>query len=300
MRCYLITEGEADVSSLLSLLDSLGVETVTPERGVAAFLRPKSLPWLPDVDFLCVVFPGRLDRPTPPAIYVDIGVAVGSELPVFIIVEPPRVADSVLSPLHVAQVSLHNTSALSFQINHFLGTLGHEIPAPAEQHRIDTSALAGFRHELATLDEFTAQRSGSYLPYREYEDFILCLLESAGTLATGAERNHDHGFDIAAWVPGTETVLSGPILINIKILMRPRLDRSDFNGLQLAAISRNAPIGLLLYHSLRPDPVLQPQGTWPLVTSMEINDLLTLLEQKSLAQVVLNARNAMVHGRPPQ
>ncbi|MFC1402422.1 MULTISPECIES: hypothetical protein [Streptacidiphilus] len=296
MRCYLVAEQAADTSTLQEVLRAAGIEVVTPERGYAGFARSGRLPWLPEVDFLCVVFAGRLEAPTPPAIYMDIGVAIGSGLPTLVIVEPPRVADSVLAPLQVVQLPLGSASALSFRLNAFLKSMGQSPIPPIEQPRPDIETLHAFRRELDSLLE-PENASISYR-YQHFEDIVVRLLEVCGASTEGGPRAGGQGFDIAAWVPGTETVLPGPLLIETKLVSRPTLSRSDFDMLQHTAASRNAAMGLLLYYSLSRQPLRPPSGVWPMVIAFEVGDLLTQLERQSLAQLIVRARNALVHGRP--
>ncbi|MFC1410737.1 hypothetical protein ACEZCY_16560 [Streptacidiphilus sp. N1-12] len=298
MRCYLVAEQAADTSTLQEVLRAAGIEVVTPERGYAVFARGGRLPWLPEVDFLCVVFAGRLETPTPPALYMDIGVAIGLGLPTLVIVEPPRTADSVLAPLQVVQMPLGSASALSFRLNAFLKSIGQSRIDPIEQTRPDIQTLHTFRQELDTLSE--SENSSSSSKYQHFEDIVVKLLEACGASTEGGPRSGDQGFDIAAWVPGTETVLPGPLLIESKLVSRSVLSRSDFDKLQHTAASRNAAMGLLLYYSLSRQPLRPPLGFWPMVISFEVGNLLTLLEQQSLAQLIVRARNAVVHGRAPQ
>jgi hypothetical protein len=297
VRCYLVAERAADISTLQQVLDAKGIEVVMPGRGFGDLSRRGRLSWLPEVDFLCVVFSKRLDSSTPPAMYVDIGVAIGSGMPTLVIVEPPRVADSVLAPLHVVQVPLGSAPALSLQVKSFLKSMGQTRPQLIDQRRPDADMLQAIKQELGALSEVA--RGDINSAYQRFEGIAVRLLEAAGALTEGASHGGDQGFDIAAWVPGTEAVLPGPLLIEIKLVRGSILGR-QFDQLQNAVARRNASFGLLLYYPLSGQPVRLPSGHWPMVMAFEMGDLLKSLTGRSLAQVILNSRNALVHGRKPE
>ncbi len=299
VRCYLVAEQAADISTLQQVLDAAGIEIVAPESGFAGLSRRGRVSWLPDVDFLCVVFSSHLEAPTPPALYVDIGVAIGSGIPTLVIVEPPRAADSVLAPLNVAQIPLGSASALSLRISSFLKSVGQPRPDVVDQQRPDADMLRAFRRELDSLTEVANE--GTLSLHQRFEDIVVRLLEAVGALTEGAARGGpDRGFDLAAWIPGTEAVLPGPLLVEAKLVQDAVLHRAEFDKLQHATSNRNASFGLLIYYSLSRQAVRLPAGVWPMVMAFDLGELLTSLTQQSMAQVILNARNALVHGKAPR
>jgi hypothetical protein len=113
--------------------------------------------------------------------------------------------------------------------------------------------------------------------------------ETTGTLGIG---------DFAAWVPGTERFIPGPLLVELRILRKPQIDRATLDQLQLYALTRDAQWSLLLYYLWDRDrKVRMPtSGTWPMVMVFDIEDLAASLHEKSLAETLNNTRNAILHG----
>jgi hypothetical protein len=120
--------------------------------------------------------------------------------------------------------------------------------------------------------------------------------------AAGAEAQETTGTDgigdIAAWVPGTERFIPGPLLVELKIVRQPQIDRAVLDQLQLYALTRDAQWSILLYYRWdRDQEVRLPRGgAWPMVMVLDIEELASSLHEKTLAQILNNERNAIVHG----
>jgi hypothetical protein len=292
--CYVIAERPQDLSTISAVLSDLGIEVVEPAR---AFDRTshRARGWLPEVDFVCVLFQSENGWETPTAVYLEIGEAVGAGTPVLLIAEPPRRLDPALSTLPVVRVPAGSRAALTGHISMFLQSIGRE-PAPAAPPRaLDRTELDSVREELDNLR--VEVEHPRYLDHRKLEQLALRLLR-----ATGAEAEEITGTpgigDFAAWVPGTERFIPGPLLVELRILQRGHIDRSVLDQLQLYALTRDAQWSMLIYYRWERDQEVQlPRGgTWPMVMVFDIEDLAGRLRGQSLAQVLNNERNAIVHG----
>ncbi|MEU5554295.1 hypothetical protein ABZ738_31440 [Micromonospora sp. NPDC047793] len=281
------------------MLSDLDVEVVEPARAFDSTSQA-GRGWLPDVDFVCAIFPAEDGWETPAAMYLEIGQAVGADLPILLVAEPPRRLDPALFSLPVARVSATNKAALASQINLFLRSVGRPSASMATSRHVDAAELSFIREELAGLREAfsltggggTAQASGMRL-----EQIALRLLRAAGAEAQETTGTDGIG-DIAAWVPGTEKFIPGPLLVEVKIVRRPQIDRAVLDQLQLYALTRDAQWSILLYYRRDRDLKVQvPKGgTWPMVMVFDIEELASNLRQQTLAQVLNNERNSLVHG----
>ncbi len=231
--------------------------------------------------------------------YLEIGQAVGADLPILLVAEPPRRLDPALFSLPVARVPTTNKAALASQINLFLRSVGRPSAGVATSRLVDAAELGSIREELAGLREgFSltgggmAQTSGMRL-----EQIALRLLRAAGAEAQETTGTDGIG-DIAAWVPGTEKFIPGPLLVGVKIVRIPQIDRAVLDQLQLYALTRDAQWSILLYYRWdRDHRVRMPKGgTWPMVMVFDIEELASNMRQKTLAQVLNNERNSLVHG----
>ncbi|WP_370345213.1 hypothetical protein [Catenulispora sp. MAP5-51] len=292
MRCYLVVEYRCDLSALHDALSDANVEVITPDH---AFHMPPSDAtgyWLPDVDFVLVVFPARPDWETPPALLLDVGVAIGKGVPVLVIAEPPRKLDAALAPLPLARVPLGHKTALSTRINQFASAIfGGSRPvgddAPAVDHRILDSVTLDL--EVLREQPFDARRAA-----HQFSEIAMRLLRACG--AEIEESRVDGGFDAAGWVPGTETLFPEPLFFEFRLLRRAEVPREKLDQLAGIAARRGGGFGVLIAFPLDSRPVPWPENTWPMVLTFEMTELINELRQQSLATVLRNRRNAVVHG----
>ncbi|MEV4348915.1 hypothetical protein AB0J83_31035 [Actinoplanes sp. NPDC049596] len=253
--------------------------------------------WLPDADFLCVLFPPESGWETPPSVYLEIGQAVGANLPVLLVAEPPRRLDPALFSLQVARVPVTSALALTGQFKLFLESIGAPAPTgsvPQPIEPVAETSIAAIRGELANLREADYASNTSRVAWA-LESLALKLLRTAGAEAEEA-RSADGTGDIAAWVPGTEKYIPGPLVVETKIVRSSGLRKETLNGLQLYALTRDAPWSVLLYYRWdRGLKVRMPPGDWPAVMVFDIEELANRLQRASLAQVLNNERNVLVH-----
>lgn len=295
VRCYLVVEYHVDLSALHEVLRDANVEVVTPDH---AFQTPPSDAigyWLPDVDFVVAVFPARSEWETPPALLLDVGVAIGRGTPVLVIAEPPRKVDAALAPLPVAKVPLGHRAALAARLNQFMSSVrsgsrpvGDDVPAV--DHRIlDAVTLELEALRAQPFDQRTA---------RQFSEIAMRLLRACG--AELEESRRDGGYDAAGWVPGTETLFPDPLFFEFRLLRRAEVPRTKMDELAGIAARRGAGFGVLIGFSHDSEPVPWPDTTWPMILTFEIAELIQALRHRSLAAVLRNRRNAAVHGGGPR
>jgi hypothetical protein len=147
VRCYLVVEHHADLTPLRDVLAELGVDVVTPGQAFKAPSDSDLSRWVPEVDFVLAVFPEGAGWETPPALYLDIGVAIGSRLPVLIVADPSRRIDATLSPLVAVRAALGNRGALRSRIGQFLRIIGTgragETQAALDAKNLDPFVVLG-------------------------------------------------------------------------------------------------------------------------------------------------------------
>ena len=302
MRCYLISEPPADLTGIRSVLADLGVGIVEPAHAFDGATSESRQGWLPGVDFVCAVFPVDRGWETPPSVYLEIGEAVGAGVPVMLVAEPPRRLDAGLFPLPVARVPLTSKNALATHLSVFIASFGRS----REKEAIPTASvkvadLKFLSEELAEL-RLRSNASGSGEAAQSlatnFEDIALRLLRAAGAEAEPTIDSDDVG-DIAAWVPGTERFIPGPLVVELKILRNGRLERDTLERLKNYALSRDSPWSLLLYFNMdQSRAVRMPKaGNWPMVIVLDIEELAQDLRQMPLAKILNNARNSIVHGQ---
>jgi hypothetical protein len=285
-----------DLSAARRALSGLDVEVIEPDRVFDTATRT-GRGWLPQVDFLCVLFPAESGWESPASVFLEIGQAVGANMPVLLVAEPPRRLDAALFSLPVVRVPATSAIALTGQFKLFLESVGAPAIAGTVPQTVDpeaASSLSAIRQELSGLRLADYASSASAFGHT-LEVLALRLLRTAGAEAENA-RTDDGTGDIAAWVPGTEKFIPGPLVVEVKIVRDPIILRRTLNALQLYALTRDAPWSLLLYykwdHNMK---VHLPPGDWSAVMLFDIEELAARLEHTPLAQVLNNERNTLIH-----
>ncbi|MEU4214027.1 hypothetical protein [Actinoplanes sp. NPDC026623] len=299
VRCYLIAEHPTDLSSVREVLSDLGVEVVEPAQAFDAATLPRR-GWLPTVDMVCAIFPADHGWETPASLYLELGEAVGAGIPVLLFVEPPRRLDAALFSLPVARIPTNNRVALASQFSLFLQSVGKSSELAIPPRRTDSFDLKLISRELAELrQDFEISGFGEAIQStaRRLEDLALRLFKASGAEVVATSDDEGIG-DMAAWVPGTERFIPGPLLVEVKILRKGPVARETLEKLQLYALTRDAPWSLLLYYRWKPaGRISNPKGgAWPNVIVLDIEELTRRLRHEPLATVLNNERNAIIHG----
>ncbi|MEU6824798.1 hypothetical protein ABZ921_29565 [Streptomyces atriruber] len=251
-----------------------------------------------DVDFLCAVLDGT-GRDEPPAIYLEIGVALGRELPVLIISEPNRRIPLAIAGLQRVEVDLGNTEAIAQHLHSFTSALDSRTPFKRELSR-GLKPEKGMSVRLrAQLDALSLEPNNwgsnpAELAY-EYERLVHDILSTAG--AESSSSRTDEGFDLAAWIDHASEILGGPILVQCKIAAK--IDRK---ALQVAAEKftrtlgfRSVKFGIIVYHSLENPHRKTPLHTSYPVWAFSASELIDMAEQDSLSDTIITLRNELMH-----
>lgn len=119
MRCILTGSSNMDAEGVLKVLSRLEVQVFRADRYHGDWLTGRIVH---DVDFLCAVL-GSEDQGVPPAIYLDIGVALGREVPVLLVMPPGARTPLAISGLPRIDASLDNQEALQLHLEDFIESL---------------------------------------------------------------------------------------------------------------------------------------------------------------------------------
>lgn len=296
VRCLLMAPSTTDLAVLLSVLHEQGVEVrSTSDLGAGAALGQVSFD---QTDCGVAVVPSSHDDRTVglPAVYVEIGVAVGRGLPLLVIVEPPAPPSPALSGLATVSTAMDNAKALRLHLGLFLRSVRATPARPPSQPAASTT-VATFADYQARLDAIRSAprgRRGSRLEL-SLEQLVSDLLRDAGAIVEDRTIDGpDLGIDIVAFVPGQERSL-GTILVEVKSRLPTHRDfQTSQEKLSEYVLHSRSGLGLLIYDEAAIDQGKPPSS--PLVLSLSIDELLTQFEQRPLSTVLARARNRAVHG----
>jgi hypothetical protein len=301
MRCLLAADLEFSSDGLRHVMRRLEVDLVGVDGLGVDWLTESPTP---PVDFVCAVLREHDNRDAEAAVLVDIGVALGRRIPVFLIVEPQRKTPLVVAGLTRVEADLGNEEALELHLRQFLRAIRRGKPEvqPKEGRPALSQEDAELAHaRLRTLRP--ASGSGaSGLASRHFENLIHNLLDTRDAEVSALWQTYDLGHDLALWSNDAGSVLGGPVLVQLKLWAdapsRGLMATIEAFAKQLS--QQPAPFGLLIYHSMSGDQ----RGRAPLetiqprVVAVSAHELVDMLSRQSLSRLLISMRNAVMHGVP--
>ncbi|BBY24132.1 hypothetical protein [Mycobacterium stomatepiae] len=307
MRCLLVTDVSSANTRLQQVMDDLDVEVVKIDR--------LHIDWLTEttsspVDFMCVVLPPRgpkaddeAEAEAEAATFVDIGVALGRRIPVFLVVEPYRKVPLVLAGLTRVEADLNNADALTLHLGQFLRAIERNASRPPKKHTqrpaLSPEEAAKAHEDLRAL----GQNIGSMPSGLAFEQLMIGILNRPESDISSPPVGRDGGWDLALWAQDTDFTLDSPILVQLKLWFT-----SPNHGLARAAdeLARQlkkqpAPFGLLIYHVIdegQPGPSpASDQARSPIVT-VSAHEFVDMMAEQPLSSLLISMRNAVAHGVP--
>lgn len=293
MRCLLIAPLEANTDELIDVLAAHNAETERSfDVGAGVGLARADLA---QFDFALALLPDHPGAPSAAtaAIYVEIGVVVGRGLPVLVFTAPDSPAPAALAGLTSVTASLDNVDALRLHIGLFLRTLASEPRTAAHRAQPVGDTLAAATR--ARLKHLRRPDPDPRKPF-DFEDIALDLLRGSGALVEQRSfAGGDTGVDAAAFVEGTEEQL-GTLVVQCKWSNRqPPLDSWIRSRDRLSDYVLQSPraFGLFIYGIADASEVRIPPTN--LVFTVSIDQLVADLADRSLPDLLIQARNRLVH-----
>jgi hypothetical protein len=254
MRCLLAADLDLPSAGLRRVMRRLEVDLVEVDRLGVDWLTESPTP---TVDFVCAVLREHDNRDTEAAVLVDIGVALGRRIPVFLVVEPRRKTPLVVAGLTRVEADLNNEEALELHVGQFLrvirratpGVQSKEDQSPALSH--DEAELAHAR--LRALQP--AGGTGARVASDRFERLMLDLLDTRDAEISAVRESADLGHDLALWAQDASPVLDGPVLVQLKLwsALSSHTLKAAVNAFAEQLNRQPVPFGLLVYHSTSGD-----------------------------------------------
>ncbi|MFE3170065.1 hypothetical protein ACFXPA_04780 [Amycolatopsis sp. NPDC059090] len=304
MRCLLIAPNSVNVDVLSGVLVDQGVEVLsTSELGAGVILAqaPADL-----ADCAVAVLPSQSAGTAEglAAVFIEIGVVVGREIPILVVVEPPDAPPPALAGATVVRALANNVDALRLHIRMFMLSIAASDAAqrPTPPAALEPSSLAGFRARLEAIrnpPQRPRSSGGGMVSIRGWQllQLVYDVLSSAGAVVAAevelsSEPRRDA--DAVAYIPGTESVL-GAIIVEVKLRRFTEADLRNAEQQLLANMKvGRVSFGLLVYDGLATSA--NKFRTIPFVLALSIDELLSELEYMPLGEMLVRARNRAVHG----
>lgn len=293
MRCLLAADLDRPSDALRHVMGRLEVDLVGVDHLGVDWLTEAPTP---PVDFVCAVLHAYENADAEAAVFVDIGVALGRRIPVFLIVEPSRRTPLVVAGLTRVEAHLTNEEALELHLRQFLRTIRRG--QPNDPAVADGRVLSPIDAELA--HERLAAVLKSHNAGHKFEQAIFDVLSAVDAEVSTYRGSYDGGHDLALWARGAISVLDGPVPIQLKLWDRPspREIKRAINLFFGQLRGQSAPFGLFIYHSPLGGYSFSVPGGSPetSVVAISAHELVDLLREQSLSRLLISMRNAVMHG----
>ncbi|QIS10617.1 helix-turn-helix domain-containing protein [Nocardia arthritidis] len=294
-RCLIMSPSGVDLTSLTEILSLKGLETVlSSDLGAGAELSR-----VPLGEFDCGIgiiptIENTRDSAVT-SIYMEIGICLGKELPLLVIVEPPGDIPPALSGVMVANSLATNVSALNLHTGIFLRGL-HSPTAPSFQS-LESEALTipGLNVEISVPElskHIDKARKGPRAGAVAVDSLKALFAYNGAYVVSGVDEYH-----FAAQVPNLDLAWGdGTVIVSVKTRSRSSNDLlQEENRLSEYVRSSGSSLGLLVY--VEPISSMLPDfGGGNLVLTTTIDDLFSSLESQPLGAFLRHARNLLVHG----
>jgi hypothetical protein len=279
MRVFVSASADADTDTLREALEELGANVLTTTDiasggGLRSVLQP--------TDRLV----GHLQYPLVgnTAVLVEIGIAIGMGLPVLAIVPPASPIPAALGDVIVVRSAANDLEALQLPLKLFMRTEARgPSSSPVSSASREQVDLVRFRERLAMLE-------GAKDSERELAELVAALFRYSGAQVEEqpvlGERWRP---DIALAIPGEEGRL-GTVIVELKTSRNRKALQSAASQLVEYVLALRGGLGVVLYTGPEQD-----LPTTPMTVSLSLDRLLSELRDRSLAEVLIRARNQAIH-----
>lgn len=248
-----------------------------------------------------------LDRQTletsPPALFLEIGAALGRDLPLLIITESRRKLPLPLAGIQSVELDFENGEAITPHVKRFAESLEVRRPNPLPPGTQNApSPLLDARQflEKTKSRQFSPDAAGAatFRAY-QYEEVIRSVFSYSAAQVSESTTGGgpDKGFDFAAWVDTASEILGGPILVDCMIgeHIKPGTVSRAAKRLADVLYARSLYFGIIVYHNAS-DPAYRVPYHSPLpVGVISALELVERAESRTLSRALVKLRNSQMH-----
>jgi hypothetical protein len=276
VRIFLTSDSAKGEHVFRDILHSLGHQVEEPaSAGAGALLANQDS--IADL-VIAVLWASRPSQQRRSAVLVEIGIAIGRNVPVLLVTKPGVLLPALVGvPRLVAQDNVDGL--LAVQVDLFIRGLQQ---APMRTPFKSRGPSTGPHADLARTAGL------------EFEDSVEALLRSAAVEVLKPDSQSDTRADFTLYFSGDDADL-GVVLIETKAFTASSSTdvlRRSANQLSAYVASSRASFGLVIYKG-----PARKVATAPLVAAISLDDLRFELAERSLVDVLRRARNEAIHGR---
>jgi hypothetical protein len=283
--CFLSAPFGIDTRLLERELARLGYSisdgrTLAPSVPLIAEIRKR----ISQSDLVCVVAPAALSANAA----FELGLAVGVAKTVVVFAPLGAAIPSDLAGITYCSAALDDRTGIRRYLEAFLAhgrsRLTPDQPS-AKRNRLSPAQSKSLRKRLA-------HESGV-----RFEQLVKELFEASGYIASEGAGPEDRGVDFAVWADRLQHSFGNPIIVQVKDRLRGPLVDDAEHALRVVLQRTGGRLGLLIYRTADP-AVKRPvtKSSWPLVMSLDVSELIRLLERGQFESRLIEIRNRAAHG----
>lgn len=287
-KCYIASSATTETGFLRELLRQRGVEAQDAfDFNPGEPIHDHLLTRIRQSDFVIAI----LTAETPSVLY-EAGVSDGLRKPMLVVASQDALVPEPLRSHTFVRTELKDSDVLRIAVTNFVEEFSKQPKVTRKRSpkaQADTKRIGEL---LERVTELRKQPRGE-----EVERAVYQLLLASGLRAVESEpRSKDKGVDFAVWSDALGPVLGTLMLVEVKTgqLNEGRLAEAE-KQLQGYLRKSDAKVGMLLYLDDLGRRFKETTRSSPFVLRYDLQDFAQELSSRAFADVVLAARNRLVH-----
>lgn len=291
MRCFIIREYNVETDIICTVEETL--DRLTIERRDAFSLDinenvyASTAKMISEADFVLAILNG-----TSPNVLFEIGIAVGINKPIFVLVGENSVLPFDLKGMTYININHNLKENLELPLKYFSESLHKEkefIYPDNKTIKIDIDEKEFFE-KLRTIKE-----SGDGMQFEEFAIDFFKQIENQYTTSKLDRIDRDAGYDFAIWFDELEGSVINPVLFDLKFgkMNKDSIKRAVERSTVLA---HNGQTVIILYCNTIDQNTVYENKT-PRVMIINFEDFVHAIFKHGLPKTILLYRNCIAHGR---
>ena len=226
----------------------------------------------------------------------ELGIAFALRKPTLMLVKPGESVPPFVAFSSYLTYTGSATEILRLGVEAFLGTLRPPKTKRSVRHKPRPSSekhgqLPTLTEEIGRLREDPRES--------ELLSLVQKVLTSAGvTMVQEDAAFHDRGVDFIVWSDSLRGSFGNPVLIELKAYLDGTQFQAAYRRMTKLVGESSSAAGVLLYLRRPGQSFEKPEGWNPLVLWFDIEEFITELLHRSIAEILVERRNLLVHGLP--
>ncbi len=296
LKCFISSPASVKtgvIRSILRSLDVLPFDAFDFKPGDEIY--ETVLDKIQDSDFVIAI----IERPSAD-VYFEIGISVGLKKPLFILVDPKCMLPNVVHGYVFLRTPLEDSEILRGSLSQFIQDIIKKKKTKKKKRlSVEKKQLFEEQKNLKTyLQQIRRLRKKSQA--LEVENLVLSLFKELDLhVVSSLPTREVKVVDFLLWSDELEVSLGNPIIVEIKVgeLNHNRLKTIEKKLVNYISAS-DARSGILLYLDRKGRRFQQKFSLGPLIIRWDLEDFVRSLLVQDFKDVILTARNQIVHGIP--